>query len=112
MSNFASRTRYQSFPGEEDPRFDAELLNLDPDARKNLTKYYSIEFPEILVGWRVRLLDGRSGTVLSCKRRFMRAAIFDISLTDRNSTEQVVLNRKGKKNRKKYMDFELLSKEF
>lgn len=107
-----SKTRYHSFSGEEDPRFDSDLTRMDPESRKSLTKYYSIDFPEILIGWKIVLCDGRAGTVLSCKRRFMRAAIFDVSFTDKTFSEQVVLNRKAKKNRRKYIDFELVSKEF
>lgn len=107
-----SRTRYHTFTGELDPRFDSDLEQLDPESRKNLIKYYSSDCPEILIGWKVKLADGRTGTVLSCRKRFMRAAIFDVSFIDKTLTEEVVLNRKNKKNRKKYIDFELISKEF
>ena len=109
---YGSRTRYETFSGEEDPRIDQELLSMDPESRKNLTKFYSIDYPKILIGWRVRLSDGRVGTILGVRHRFMRAAIFEIALTDKTFTDQVVLNRKNNKNRKKYIDFELLSKEF
>ena len=107
---FFSRSKYHTFSGEEDPRFD--MAETDPETRKSLTKYYSMDFAEILVGWKIRLSDGRVGTILNCRKRFMRAAVYDVSLTDKAFTEQIVLNRKSRKNRRKYMDFELISKEF
>jgi hypothetical protein len=105
------RSRYHSFTGEEDPRFDLDELN-DPERAKSLTKYNSIDYPDILVGWRVQLADGRRGVVVNCKRRLMRATIFDIAFEGKSRPEAVVLNRKNSSNRRKYIDFELLSREF
>ena len=105
------RSRYHSFRGEEDPRFDFDEHD-DPERVKALTKYYSIDFPDVLVGWRVNLADGRRGVVVNCKRRFMRAALFDIAFEGKSSPEPVVLNRKNNSNRRKYIDFDLVSREF
>lgn len=104
------RSRYHSFVGEEDPRFDFD--ERDPERVKSLTKYYSIEFPDILVGWKIQLADGRKGIVINCKRRFMRATIFDIAFEGKSSPEGVILNRKNNSNRRKYIDFDLISREF
>ena len=106
----SDRSRYHSFVGEEDPRLDFD--ESDPERVKSLTKYYSIEFPDILVGWRVPLADGRKGIVVNCKRRFLRATTFDIAFEGKARPETVILNRKNNSNRRKYIDFELLSREF
>ena len=105
------RSRYHSFRGEEDPRFDFDESE-DPERVKSLTKYYSIDFPDVLVGWRVHLADGRRGVIVNCKRRFMRAARYEIAFEGKSSPEAVVLNRKNHSNRRKYIDFDLVGREF
>jgi hypothetical protein len=111
ISKKNKRSRYHTFIGDEDPRFDFDEA-ANPERVKALTKYYSIDFPDILVGWKVRISDGRVGTVVNSRRRFMRATIFDIQFEGKTSLDSVVLNRKNKSNRRKYLDFGLISKEF
>lgn len=106
-----SRTRYHNFVGDEDARFDFDGSD-DPERVRALTKYYSIDFPDILVGWKVRLAHGRVGTVVNCRRRFMRTTIFNIQFDGKIMPEEVILNRKNKSNRRKYVDFSLISREF
>ena len=106
-----NRSRYHTFIGEEDPRFDFDEAE-NPERVKSLTKYYSIDFPDILVGWKIRISDGRVGTVVNCRRRFMRATIFDVQFEGKTCLESIVLNRKNKSNRRKYIDFRLISKDF
>ena len=98
--------------GEEDPRFDPELYERDPEQVRSLTKFYSVEFPEILVGWKIRLANGRVGTVVNCKRRFARATKYEVLFEDKALQESIILNRKNKSNKRKYVDFDLLSREF
>jgi hypothetical protein len=84
---------------------------MDPESQKSAIRFYSVDYPEILVGWKV-VVNDRKGIVLNCRRRFGRSAIYDIAFQDTAFTEEVVLNRKNKTNKKKYSDFELVSKEF
>ena len=107
-----SRSRYFDFAGEEDPRFDPDLYEQDPDQVMSLTKFYSIDYPEILVGWKIRLSNGRVGTVVNCKRRFCRATRYDVLFPEKALQESLILNRKNNPNKRKYIDFELVSREF
>lgn len=111
LAKRAERSRYHNFTGEEDPRFDFDEI-ADPERVKSLTKYYSIDYPDILVGWRISLSDGRRGVVVNCKRRFLRATTYEIAFEGKSRPEKVILNRKNNSNRRKYKDFELLSREF
>jgi hypothetical protein len=106
----SDRSRYHSFVGEEDPRLD--FSDRDPEELRSLTKYHSAEFPDILIGWRIQLADGRMGVVINCRRRFMRATTFEIALDGKPRPESVILNRKNDSNRRKYIDFRLVRKEF
>jgi hypothetical protein len=106
------RSRYFDFTGEEDPRFDPDLYESNPEQVRSLTKFYSIDYPEILVGWKIRLVNGRVGTVVNCKRRFARATRYDVAFPDKAFQESIILNRKNHPNKRKYTDFELLSREF
>ena len=112
VSKKSIRSPYQSFAGDEDPRFDPELFDRDPEHVKSLTKFYSIEYPEILIGWRIKTSTGRSGTVVNCHRRFARATKFHVVFTDKTVQESIILNRKHKTNKRKYIDFDLVSREF
>lgn len=107
----STRSRYRNFVGDEDPQMDFNSAE-SPERVTALTKYYSINFPDVLVGWRVKLADGREGTVVNYKRRFLRATIFEIAFEGKVRPEPVVLNRKNKSNRRKYIDFELLQRDF
>jgi hypothetical protein len=107
----STRSRYRNFVGDEDPQMDFNSAE-SPERVTALTKYYSIDFPDVLVGWRVKLADGREGTVVNYKRRFLRATIFEIAFEGKVRPEPVVLNRKNKSNRRKYIDFELLQRDF
>ena len=111
VANKQGPSRYAQFLGEDDPRFDFDESD-NPERVKSLTKYYSIDFPEILVGWKVKLSTGRIGTIVNCRRRFMRATIYDIAIEGKSSTEWIILNRKNKSDRRKYIDFDLISREF
>jgi hypothetical protein len=108
----SSRSRYRTFVGDEDPRIDFDTCAESPERVKSLTKYYSVDFPDILVGWRVKLADGRVGTVVNFKRRFLRATVFEIAFEGKARAEPILLNRKNKANRRKYIDFELLQRDF
>jgi len=107
-----SRSRYFDFTGEEDPRLDPDLYERDPDQVKSLTKFYSVDYPEILVGWKIRTANGRSGTIVNCKRRFCRATRYEVLFTDKALQETMILNRKNNPNKRKYIDFDLISREF
>ena len=107
----STRSRYRNFVGDEDPQMDVNSADC-PERVTALTKYYSIDFPDVLVGWRVKLADGREGTVVNYKRRFLRATIFEIAFEGKVRPEPVVLNRKNNSNRRKYIDFELLQRDF
>ena len=107
----SSRSRYRSFVGDEDPRSELDAAE-SPERVKALTKYYSIDFPDVLVGWRMKLSDGRVGTVVNMKRRFFRPTLFEIAFEGKSRPERVLLNRKNNSNRAKYIDFDLLQRDF
>jgi regulator of chromosome condensation len=89
--------------------FNPELL--DPETLKSVTRFHAVVFPEVLVGWKIRV-DGREGAVLSCRRRFARATIFDVSFKDQAFTEEVILNRKNYTGKRNYRNYELIEKLF
>lgn len=108
----ASKRRYRTLSEDDNLPFDADLYERDPEQARSLTRAYCVEYPEILIGWKVRLMNGRVGTVVKCRRPFMRATRYDVTFSDRASPETIVLNRKHKSDHQKYIDFELVSREF
>lgn len=108
----ASKRRYRTLSEDDYLPFDADLYERDPEQARSLTRAYCVEYPEILIGWKVRLNSGRIGTVVKCHRPFLRATRYEITFSDRTTPETIILNRKHKADRVKYIDFELVSREF
>jgi hypothetical protein len=112
VGSHTNKRRYRTLSEDENLPFDDDLYERDPAEARRLTKQYCVAYPEILIGWKIRLRSNREGTVIKCRRPFMRATRYDILFTDQGLPETVILNRKNKSDREKYKDFELVSREF